>query len=112
MIYKGNKVLDGTLDSIQAKYGQDTLRVRIDGNGFDPRRIGGVQHVNDFGRLQELRIAKGTDTQSVLKEIMGHGRVLHFEQTQPSLHDIFVRIAGPKDHIEGNAPAGLEMSGA
>ncbi len=97
MIYKGNKVLDGTLDSIQAKYGQDTLRVRIDGNGFDPRRISGVQHVNDFGRLQELRIAPGTDTQSVLKELMSKGRVLHFEQTQPSLHDIFVRIAGPQD---------------
>ena len=96
MIYKGNKVLDGTLDSIQAKYGQDTLRVRIDGNGFDPRRISGVQHVNDFGRLQELRIAPGTDTQAVLKELMSKGRVLHFEQTQPSLHDIFVRIAGPQ----------------
>lgn len=111
MIYKGNKVLDGTLDSIQAKYGQDTLRVRIDGNGFDPQRISGVQHVNDFGRLQELRIAPGTDTQSVLSELMTRGRVLHFEQTQPSLHDIFVRIAGPQadDHSEsaGNQEAAL-----
>ena len=96
MIYKGNKVLDGTLDSIQAKYGQDTIRVRMDGNGFDPHRIVGVQRVNDFGRLQELRIAPGTDTQDVLADLMSKGRVLHFEQTQPSLHDIFVRIAGPQ----------------
>ncbi len=96
MIYKGNKVLDGTLDSIQSKFGQDTIRIRMDANGFDPHRIKGVQRVTDFGRLQELRIAPGTDTQEVLTELMSQGRVLHFEQTQPSLHDIFVRIAGPQ----------------
>src|SRR6185503_12815962 len=28
MIFKGNKVLDGTLDEIQTKYGQDTVRLR------------------------------------------------------------------------------------
>ena len=28
MIFKGNKVLDGSLDEIQAAYGQDTVRVR------------------------------------------------------------------------------------
>ena len=31
MIYKGRKVLDGTLDEIQARYGDDTVRVRTDG---------------------------------------------------------------------------------
>lgn len=94
MIYKGNKVLDGTLDEIQAQYGQDTIRIRMDGNGFDPSRLHGVQRVKDFGRLQELRVAPGTDTQRVLAELMTQGRVLHFEETRPSLHDIFVRIAG------------------
>src|SRR4029077_16445923 len=28
MIFKGNKVLDGSLDEIQSRYGQDTVRVR------------------------------------------------------------------------------------
>src|SRR5579883_2429294 len=31
MIYKGRKVLDGTLESIQDAYGSDTVRVRLDG---------------------------------------------------------------------------------
>ena len=97
MIYKGNKVLDGTMDSIQARYGQDTIRVRMDANGFDPRRMEGIERVVDFGRLQELRISPGTDPQDVLAELMNRGRVLHFELTQPSLHDIFVRIAAPKE---------------
>src|SRR5215831_9192479 len=33
MIYRGNKVLDGTLTAIQARYGSDTVRVRLEDNG-------------------------------------------------------------------------------
>lgn len=96
MIYKGNKVLDGTLESIQERYGTDTLRVRVEGNGFDARAIPGVEKVTDFGKLQELRITQQMDTQDVLAELMKFGRVTHFELTTPSLHDIFVRIARPE----------------
>jgi ABC-2 type transport system ATP-binding protein len=97
MIYKGNKVLDGTLDSIQDRYGQDTVRVRVEGGDFDARTIPGVEKVNDFGRLQELRMAPNTNPQTLLSELMTRGRVVHFELTRPSLHDIFVRIARPSE---------------
>lgn len=98
MIYKGRKVLDGTLESIQDAYGSDTVRVKLDANGAGPdlRGIGGVEKVTDFGRLQELRIRGGADTQTILGELMQRGRVTHFEVTRPSLHDIFVRIARPE----------------
>ena len=95
MIYKGNKVLDGTLNSIQDRYGQDTVRVRVEGDNFDARTIPGVEKVNDFGRLQELRMVPNTNSQTLLSELMRRGRVEHFELTRPSLHDIFVRIARP-----------------
>ena len=103
MIFKGRKVLDGTLEEIQNRYGSDILRVRLggDGNGdgehvsIDLTDIVGVERVNNFGRLQELRVARGVDTQKVLAELMQRGRVRHFEQASPSLHDIFIRIAGP-----------------
>jgi ABC-2 type transport system ATP-binding protein len=54
-----------------------------------------VEKVTDFGRLQELRMAANTDPQAVLAALMKRGRVMHFELTRPSLHDIFVRIASP-----------------
>jgi ABC-2 type transport system ATP-binding protein len=96
MIFKGRKVLDGTLAGIQDNYGSDTVRVRFDGDVSILKGIAGVDHVTDFGKMQELRITESVDSQSVLSTLMSHGRVRHFELVKPSLHDIFVRIAGPE----------------
>jgi ABC-2 type transport system ATP-binding protein len=96
MIYKGRKVLDGTLESIQATYGSDTVRVRLEGGADGLAGLPGVARVTDFGRLQELRLDRGVDPQAVLAALMTRGQVRHFELTRPSLHDIFVRIAGPE----------------
>ncbi len=97
MIFKGRKVLDGTLSAIQDRYGTDTVRVRVDGNSVDFAALPGVENVNDYGRFQELRLAAKADPQKVLRELVGRGRVSHFELARPSLHDIFVRIARPQE---------------
>jgi len=96
MIYQGRKVLDGTLDSIQNQYGQDTIRVRLAERDGDLTVLPGVEKITDFGTLQELRITPETDTQDVLESLMRLGRVTHFELARPSLQDIFIRIAGPE----------------
>jgi ABC-2 type transport system ATP-binding protein len=96
MIYKGRKVLDGTLESIQATYGSDTLRVRLDGNHVPLADVPGVLKVADFGRWQELRLERNADTQQVLAALMTRSTIQHFELARPSLHDIFVRIAAPE----------------
>ncbi len=100
MIYKGKKVLDGTLESIQNMYGEDTLRVRLDGERGSLDGLPGVSRVADFGRLQELRLEPGANPQDILAALMQRGAVRHFEQTRPSLHDIFVRIASPTSEAD------------
>jgi ABC-2 type transport system ATP-binding protein len=94
MIYQGRKVLDGTLNAIKESYGTDTVRVRLEGNGQLLSDLPGVLKVADFGHLQELRLERGADVQRILATLMSRGRVHLFELGQPSLHDIFVRIAG------------------
>jgi ABC-2 type transport system ATP-binding protein len=94
MIYQGKKVLDGTLSAIKQRYGTDTVRVELEGNGTTLADLPGVMKVADFGRLQELRLEPGTDVQRLLAALITRGTVRHFELGQPTLHDIFVRIAG------------------
>lgn len=98
MIYKGQKVLDGTLESIQQQFGQDTLRIQSEGGMQVFEGLSGIERVNDFGQVQELKMAKGTDPQVILKTLVARTRLKKFEISSPSLHDIFVRIAGPENN--------------
>ena len=95
MIFSGRKVLDGSLQSIQDEYGADTVRLRTAGGAAMLAGMPEVEAVNDFGQLQEVRVAG--DPQRFLSRLVARTPVYHFEVTRPSLQDIFVRIALPVD---------------
>jgi len=94
MIFKGKKVLDGTLASIQDIYGSDIIRIRTDDGSRACLDLKGVEKINDFGNIQELRMTPNCDPQEILSAIMSKTRVRSFDIVKPSLHDIFIRIAG------------------
>jgi ABC-2 type transport system ATP-binding protein len=93
MIFRGRKVLDGSLESIQDQYGADTVRVRTSHGAAALAGMPDVESVNDFGQVQEVRL-KG-EPQAFLGRLAERATVYHFEVTRPSLQDIFVRIARP-----------------
>ena len=95
MIYKGSKVLDGTLNEIQNKFGDDTIRIQTELGAEALQGLPDIESINDYGQIQEVRMKPGTDNQSVLAAIMKKTRVQKFEISKPSLHDIFIRIAAP-----------------
>jgi ABC-2 type transport system ATP-binding protein len=103
MIFKGKKVLDGTLASIQNQYGSDTLRVSTEGGFAAVQDLPGVDKIRDLGQSQELRMAQGCDPQQVLRALVSRTSVTSFSIERPSLHDIFVRIAGPAAEEERDA---------
>ena len=96
MIFRGKKVLDGSLASIQASYGSDTIRVEVEGSASALGELPGIGRINDLGQVQELRMGPGCDPQQVLHTLASRARIVSFSVVQPSLHDIFVRIAGPQ----------------
>jgi len=99
MIFNGDKVLDGTMEEIQARYGQDTIRVRTDGGVHTFEDLPMVEQVLDLGRYQELRVTG--DAQELLRALTQRTTVHHFEEARPTLHDIFIRIAGPEAAKKG-----------
>lgn len=95
MIFKGHKVLDGTLDDIQKEYAHDTARVRVSGGAAVLAGLPSVESINDHGNYQDVRLNGAP--QAFLQQLVQKTDVHHFEITKPSLHDIFVRIARPTD---------------
>jgi len=100
MIYKGEKVLDGTLTSIQDQYGSDTIRIYAEDGKSALEGLKNVEKITDFGQMQEIKMAPNADHQALLHEVMKKTRVLRFELTKPSLNDIFIRIATPSTEIQ------------
>jgi len=100
MIYQGKKVLDGTLTNIQDQFGNDTIRIQSDMGVAAFEGISGIEKVNDFGKLQEIRLASGIDPQEILTKLLSKTRISRFEITKPSLNDIFIRIAAPEKKEE------------
>lgn len=105
MIFKGDKVLDGPMNEIYAQYGQDTIRVRTDQGISALDGIQGIEHVADMGSFQDVRF-RG-DSQKLLQALAARTRLMHFEETRPTLHDIFIRIAGPAAAQEHGTAEGV-----
>lgn len=103
MIFRGDKVLDGTLHEIQNTKAEDTVRLRFDGDASLLDGHPSVERVTDMGKYQEVRLAG--DAQPLLQHLVERTRVQLFEIARPSLHDIFVRIAGPEAAAEVMASA-------
>ncbi len=96
MIYKGEKVLDGTLNQIQDLYGADTIVVQTEKGEPALSGIKGIRNINNFGKVQEIKLDENADPQKILAEIMKKTAISKFEITRPSLNDIFIRIAAPE----------------
>lgn len=93
MIFRGRKVLDGSMTDIHAQFGQGVIRVRTGGGVAALAGIAGVEMISDSGNFQDVRVPG--DPQAFLHALAGITTVHHFELKKPSLHDIFVRIARP-----------------
>jgi len=93
MIFRGRKVLDGSMAEIHTKFGQDTIRVRTTAGMPALAGLPGIESVNDLGNYQDVRVTG--NPQALLHALGQVTAVEHFEIKKPSLHDIFVRIARP-----------------
>ncbi len=94
MIYRGKKVLDGTVAGVRASYRADTIRLKLSGGRAVLDDLEGIETINDMGTEQEVRFSG--DSQELLQRLMAVTTVNRFEISEPSLHNIFVRIAGPE----------------
>ncbi len=95
MIFRGKKVLDGTLQSIQKQYAADMVRVGFSDPEQRVEKIQGVVDVQQAGGFFDFRVSDMSRMQHVLSHLVETGSLTHFEVVKPSLHDIFVRIASP-----------------
>ena len=103
MIFRGRKVLDGSMEDIHTRFAHDTIRVRTSGGAAALAGMAGIELVTDAGNFQDVRLK--IDPQEFLRALTAVATVQHFELRKPSLHDIFVGIARPSAEEMGGTTA-------
>ena len=94
MINRGQKVLDGPLRDVKAKYGTRFIKVAYDG---DPRFVETLDYVKafkDYGKEMEIELTDLKYKDSLLKQLVERVSVNRFGIMEPSLNSIFIRKAG------------------
>jgi ABC-2 type transport system ATP-binding protein len=95
MIFRGRKVLDGTLDEIQATHGTGTVRVRTPMGRAALEGLEGIESSADAaGAAIDIKLT--CDPQDFLRRLHARTAIEQFELVRPSLNEIFVRIARPE----------------
>jgi ABC-2 type transport system ATP-binding protein len=107
MMHGGRKVLDGSVDAVKSERSRETVRVVFGGEAPSLAGLAQIAEVRDYGREKRLILVPGGDPQVLLEALLTCGRVLEFEVSRSSLHEVFVSIAGDKaaEPSQGTADA-------
>jgi len=97
LINKAKKVVGGSLREVKESYDKNLIALRANGGDgvLQDRSI--VAKVIDHADEQELQLADGADSQTLLKRLIENGAsISKYEQIEPSLNDIFIEKVGGK----------------
>ncbi len=104
IIHKGRKVVDGTMNEVKQRHGGEYIVITFDhwsGAAVEEvRRSGVAAEVRENGTSLEVSLRPGADAQQLLKHLVDRNvRIKRFEQTEPSLEQIFLEKVGASPDI-------------
>jgi ABC-2 type transport system ATP-binding protein len=94
MINKGNKVLDGKLDTILSEYGSNSVQIEFMGDGSVFSNTGLLEKVDHYANYVEVQLKEGHTAAELLKQIIDKVEVTSFQTLKSSLNEIFISLAG------------------
>ncbi len=96
MINKGSVVLYDTVDRIRKKYRKNlknnSVILEFDGSVDAFSGLDCIRKVIEHDTFVELILQDADDIQPLLEELIKRVEIIRFEQTTPSLNDIFIEI--------------------
>jgi ABC-2 type transport system ATP-binding protein len=92
MLNKGRRVLYGPVDDIRRERGKNSMIVEFAEKGDlnAIREISGIKKIVEHGKSVEIFPKEEISIQILLQELVRRTNLLRFEQTLPSLNEIFI----------------------
>ena len=104
IISRGKKVADGTMGQVKKEYGGEYIAIAFEDFSAEAveqvRRSGEVVKVRENGSTVEVNLKPGGDPHQLLKHLINKDiRLKRFEQTEPSLEQIFLAKVGATQEL-------------
>lgn len=90
LINKGKAVLEGNVRDIKTSYGRDSGVIEFEGDDSFLNELEEIKILSKTSNRAEFRMSEDIDSSEILKKAMEKSKVLKFELTEPSLHEIFI----------------------
>ncbi|MBN1796822.1 MAG: ATP-binding cassette domain-containing protein [Sedimentisphaerales bacterium] len=97
MINHGRAVLDGNLREIKSRYQPNVVSLDVDGDTGFLEQLEFVESIQRRKERLEVRLRENTDPQELLMMLASRVKVRVFEIKQPTLHELFLKLAGQTD---------------
>ncbi|MCR5454958.1 MAG: ATP-binding cassette domain-containing protein [Bacteroidales bacterium] len=102
MLNHGKKILDGSIHDIRREFGSNTLTLDISGDHSFLSDIKSIVDVSERGNSLNITFQKDADINALMVDIVNKAyqngcSISSLKVDEPSLHSIFVGIAGQKD---------------
>ncbi|MCR4713520.1 MAG: ATP-binding cassette domain-containing protein [Treponemataceae bacterium] len=109
MLNHGQKILDGNLAQIRKEYGNNSVTVECEGDGSFLKDIPGVKSVQESGSEYTLTLQNDVNEKDLFAAVAAKAQekdctVSRYMVNEPSLHAVFVSIAGKEslsDDVHG-----------
>lgn len=96
LMAKGRKIFDGTLAEAKRTIPR-RVRIETEDDVTPLRELSGVVSATKSDALWEIELRENADPQAILQTCFARGIRLHsFNQSEPTLHEVFMRLVGPE----------------
>ena len=92
----------GELKQVKSSYGKNSVQVEYEGDASFLQDKSLVDSFDDYGNYVEVKLARGADSQALLRAISSRARVNKFELVEPSLEAIFIDVV-KRNEVPANA---------
>lgn len=96
LINKGKVVLDGELNEVKRRYGQNSIHIEFEGNGAFLSTMPIFKKTLLYENSAELLLSDGLTPSEVLRDLSQRLAIRKFELREPSLQSIFLEMVGAR----------------
>jgi ABC-2 type transport system ATP-binding protein len=100
MIHRGRKVLDGSMSDIKSRASEPAVRLNCYGDTDYLESLPYVTRVREYGNAKEVFLTDKSAGQQLLADVVGKVTINSFDLSEPSLYDIFLKMAGTDEAYE------------